>query len=97
MTDINYIVSILNEAFKADPNAVLALIDKRVPCNTELANHPSCQVAVKNCDTADESYEIGLLGILNGIVEPITNGGRIAFVWDELETGNIPIGFKAFP
>ena len=63
-------ITILNEAYAADPVAVGALIEHRVPCNTALADHPTITVA-------GEEPSVGLLGIINGILTPIT-GCRVA-------------------
>ena len=56
---INGIVELLNEALKADPKTMQALIDHRIKCNDALANHPDIQVNKKS--------EVGILGIINGI------------------------------
>lgn len=53
------VVNLFNTATKADPGAMRALIETRVPCNKELASHPSIQVC--------EDCTVGLLGLLNGI------------------------------
>jgi hypothetical protein len=66
------ILKTLNEAFEADPYAFSALVNSRVPCNANLANHPTIQV-----HGTPESYAVGPMGLINGIVEKIT-GKRIA-------------------
>lgn len=63
----------LNEALKNDPDALNALIAFRVPCNSQLNNHPTVQTGDKG---------VGILGILNGALEPIT-GERIAALYDD--------------
>lgn len=74
---INY----LNSLVDCDKNAIHALVSNRVPCNQELADHPTCQVFTQNY-----GFHVGLLGIINGIfgVREI-GGGYIAasFVDDE--------------
>jgi len=74
-------ILVLNEAVRADPEAVLALVEYRVPCNDALADHPSIQVRNINPppDTSKmdatnpallaqvKTCEVGLLGILNGL------------------------------
>lgn len=73
-------VRVLNEINAADPSVLPALIAYRVPCNTELANHPTVQVGYiggQNPFTVDEElaiiqgpgphFEVGLLGIINGL------------------------------
>jgi len=66
----------LNEACTADPGALHALICNRVPCNTTLADHPTIQVDV-NSVTQPATFSVGMLGIINGILESAT-GRRIA-------------------
>ena len=53
----------LNEILSLDPEALAALVGNRVPCNKALAEHPTVQVHLN----PDGSFEVGLLGILNGI------------------------------
>jgi len=53
------IVDLLNEMAKLDPVATVKLVDSRVKCNDDLANHPTIQVT--------HTYEVGLLGVLSGI------------------------------
>jgi hypothetical protein len=74
-------ISVLNEALKADPLAVQALFRNRVPCNQTLAEHPTIQVSSKS---ASGPHDVGLLGLINGLVEPLT-GGRIAAILDDSE------------
>lgn len=56
-------IRVLNEAVAADQDAISHLVNDRVACGQELADHPTIQVAVHG--PADHS--VGLLGILNGI------------------------------
>ena len=72
-TPIALILRILNEAVKADARAVTLLIEQRVPCNAALAEHPS--IAIVSGAPGDPAY-VGVLGLLNGICEPLT-GNRI--------------------
>jgi len=58
-------VALLNEINELDPSVLPALIKHRVTCNTKLAEHPTVQVGIK--DDEDGVFEVGLLGILNGI------------------------------
>jgi hypothetical protein len=53
-----------------------ALVCNRVPCNTALAAHPSIQVNT-NSVTQPATFPVGMLGIINGILERAT-GRRIA-------------------
>lgn len=61
------IVRLLNSAYKADPEAVHALLVNRVPCNKELSDHPYIQVH-RSQTLDDNAYNVGLLGIINGIL-----------------------------
>lgn len=61
------IIDLLNSAFKADPNAIHALMVNRVPCNIVLADHPD--IIVDKVLTLDEDlFQVGVLGIINGIM-----------------------------
>lgn len=61
------IIDLLNSAFKADPNAMHALMVNRVPCNMALADHPD--IIVEKVLASDEDlFQVGLLGIINGIM-----------------------------
>ena len=66
----------LNGAYAADPAAMHALVCNRVPCIVTLADHPTI-IVDSNKSTPIETYAVGLLGILNGIMEAAT-GARIA-------------------
>jgi len=57
------VIRILNEMVVSDPEAVRALIETRVSCNESLADHPSVQVQA----APDGSFQVGLLGVLNGL------------------------------
>lgn len=73
-------IDFLNDLVKVDPKAVEALVGVRVPCNEDLADHPTVQVGVK-----DGKAEFGLLGVLNGLFgaypdEPRKGWGPILMV-----------------
>lgn len=74
MTDT--IVTVLNQMLRADPAATHALIANRVPCNIELAEHPSVQVAARG-----GFFEVGLLGVLNAVAA--AEDGVVVYVWDD--------------
>jgi len=84
--EIQIALRVLNNAVVADPAAVSALIALRVSCNAELASHPTIQVA----NSGDE-FSVGILGILNGVLEPFT-GSKIAVQLD----GGVVIGFQEY-
>ncbi len=62
-------VALLNGIHELDPTVLPALIEYRVPCNQELAEHPTVQVGVK-----DGGWEVGILGILNGLFGTMKDG-----------------------
>lgn len=67
-TVVNKTVEILNSAFNADPNAMHALMCNRIPCNKALADDPYIPVDVTPV-LEGENFQIGTLGLLNGILE----------------------------
>jgi hypothetical protein len=75
----------LNEAIKADRDAVDMLCEHRVECNDELADHPTIQVC-------GNPTVVGMIGIINGICERLT-GKRVAADYDE--SGNL-LGFVEY-
>lgn len=72
------VLRVLNDAYQLDPVAMLALIGNRVPCSPALAAHPKVQVW--SADPVGKGYMVGMMGILNAIVEEIT-GFRVATQW----------------
>lgn len=97
---LDTILKVLNEAAAADSNAINKLINRRVECNAALAAHPTIQVQsmtfggraiVTKSDL--ERTEVGALGLLNGIIEPLT-GERVAAQWDDDDK---LIGFIKYP
>lgn len=80
------IVDLLNEAYKADPSAMHALIANRVPCTDKLRDHPT--IEVDDCGTPGYP-KVGLLGILNGITR--IDGVSIASKWDDVPDTREPL------
>jgi len=73
-------VRILNDAHAADPQAMQDLVESRVPCNENLAQHPTIQVCG---GTTEEPPQVGFLGVLNGLFGINHNGrGHIEAVYD---------------
>ena len=74
------IVELMNEALALDPKAVAALCGHRVTCNVELTGHESIQVRLVPGDHPERGYQVGLLGILNGIagVDERTGWGAVS-------------------
>lgn len=80
-------IRVLNEIHAEDPTVMPALIAFRVPCNQEIGDHPAVQVGLREgADKADleNGYEVGFLGILNGIfgTMPSTETGYICAHYD---------------
>lgn len=72
----NLIIKFMNELLELDRVTISKLIDTRIICNELLANHPTVQV--------NSEHEVGLLGILNGLVGIKDNGyGYITAVFDD--------------
>lgn len=61
--DVDPVISFLNELVQIDPQAVDALVRNRVPCNAAMADHPTVQCGKR----AEGGFEVGMLGVLNGI------------------------------
>jgi len=78
---LDSILAILNEACKADGLAMGKLVEERVSCTDMLAEHPMIQV---NCNEHDGSYQVGIMGLINGICERLT-GSIVAAVMKEPE------------
>lgn len=76
-------LDVLNEGLECDANAMHSLIVNRVPCNMKLADHPTIEVS-KNGVLAGNNFTVGLLGVINGILERITRR-KITFRFEEHE------------
>lgn len=77
---VEHAVAVLNEALALDPKAIGALLATRIPCNAELAEHPTIQV----CEDPRGKTTVGILGMLNGIFGVTSKGnGFIKAVLDD--------------
>ncbi len=73
-------VEFLNELVAVDRDAMAALIEARVPCNSGLADHPHVQVQADD----GNGCVVGLMGILNGLLGAEEDGfGRICAVYGD--------------
>jgi len=86
----------MNEAFALDHAAIIALINKAVPCNFDLVDHPTIQ-----CSTIDgldgSAPVVSLLGILNGLFGLTDqNRGSIEIIVDDNDTAKL-LGFQVGP
>lgn len=62
-TNLDELVSFLNEALALDPVAMQHLVNHRVSCNQKMADHPTIQVRIlTGSDTV-----LGMIGLLNGL------------------------------
>ena len=78
----------MNDLVKFDKDAIHALIETRIICNQELANHPTVQVLQpKNSEIAS----VGLLGILNGFIGIDEN--QLGYIAANFDENNQLIGF----
>jgi hypothetical protein len=89
-------VDLLNEIHALDPTVLMALINYRVPCNAEFADHPTVQVSKipdEECHDDERPYQVGFLGILNGIFGVAGDGyGYIGAECDEQK--KLLLGFR---
>jgi hypothetical protein len=77
---IKEVVAFLNEILEIDNYAMTAFVSMRFTCNKALADHPSVQVGLYN----DRYFEVGLIGILNGIFGKDEYGwGHISAVYKD--------------
>lgn len=84
-------LNVINEAYAADPAATHALLCNRVPCNKDLAAHPTVEVnmnRVLNKETSINNapdyipYNIDAFGLLNGVLAKLT-GNTIIPDWSK--------------
>lgn len=72
---VDDVVRLLNEINEMDSTILPKLIKYRVPANKKIAMHPTIQVG----ERSKKRYEVGLLGILNGLFPTLEDGyGHIA-------------------
>ena len=81
-------IDFLNELIKVDTPAIAALIANRVPCNEEMADHPTVQ-----CGEQHGGFHVGMLGIFNGLFgvnegEYRHGWGAITMVFDDNDSGH---------
>lgn len=75
MIDVNDIVARLNSMLEADPKTITALFACKVTgCNAALVDHPTAQVRAQH----DDTFSIGVLGLLNGAVSSGSPGAIYA-------------------
>lgn len=76
-------IDLLNDALKDDPKAIQQLVEARVECNHQLADHKTIQVA--NYHLEKDKFQVGLLGIINGMfgIDEKGYGPVTAFIEDD--------------
>ena len=80
-----FLIDFLNQVNDIDPSVLPALIAYRVPCNEELGEHLTIQTG-----KTDDGYEVGILGILNGLFGVQDDGwGYIAAHYKDKELKEI--------
>ena len=75
-----FVANFLNDLYKIDPVAIIKLLKNKVPCNDQLALHPTVQCSV---DELTGETLVGIVGVINGIVNKIDEDSWIATQWDE--------------
>lgn len=73
---VHQAVRLLNEALRLEPKAISDLVRHRVQFTSrELADHPTIQVGVvgEYHEGGDNTYDVGMVGILNGIFGTATD------------------------
>ena len=87
---ISEAVELLNDLLERDPDAITRLINIRVNCNENLANHATAKV-----QKFGDIYRIGALGLLNGALGGSPSGDIGAKGSINGDTGNF-IRIKKF-
>lgn len=100
MTDqerINLAIERLNQAFKADPEAMSFLLLYGVPCNEKLADDPYVPVRVIDEHLRDEfaPYYLSPIGLVNGVLKAL-DLPPIAVKLDNREGKGEVLGFIAY-
>jgi len=62
--NVDKVVTYLNELVSLDREAIEHLVETRVQCNKDLADHPHVQVS----EDEEGNFLVGLLGIVNGLM-----------------------------
>jgi hypothetical protein len=97
MLSVDHAIEVLNRIHQADPTVMPALIFQRVPCNETLADDKTVQVGlIRDPDNPDpRKYEVGILGILNGIFGVDDNG--YGFIYANFDDQGNLVDFSSTP
>lgn len=79
MDPVDRAIKVLNQAIELDKEAITALLFLRVSCNEDLANHDTIQVLA----STHKNYQVGVLGIINGILGINGDYGPVAASFDK--------------
>jgi hypothetical protein len=95
--DQQIVLDFLNDLLTYDKDALNKLIETRVPCNSKLAHHETVQVVGSTDENLKQTYEVGFLGILNGLVgiHEESGYGYISAAYDD-SNDNL-LGFELHP
>lgn len=85
-------LKVLQRAFEADPSAMHCLAFNRVPCNAALADDPTVVVESDRV-LPDLHPQVGLMGILNGILD---EAGSDQFLEAKFDKAASPIRLLGF-
>lgn len=66
---IDKAINLLNTALSLDPQGMTDLINMRVKCNKDLANHPTIQSG-----QYQNEHRVGFLGLMNGALSDSPTG-----------------------
>jgi hypothetical protein len=79
IVSLNDAVDFLNNLIKIDGEAIGLIVGMYAACNERLADHPTVQVV----ELADGRFEVGFLGILNGLFGIESGRGPITLIFGE--------------
>lgn len=82
------VLEVMNRGYEEDPNAIHSLICNRVPCNTKLAEDKTIVVddISKLLYQEEPCPQVGLLGIINGILDEAGSDELLVGVFQDLPT-----------
>lgn len=64
---LDEVIHLLNECVAIDPVAMASLVAARVPCSAGFCDHPTVQVGPIDEQNPAAGWEVGILGVLNGM------------------------------
>jgi hypothetical protein len=76
------LIEFLNSALALDRVFMTEMVERRLPCNEGIANHPSIQI--QDTRTGADTYCCGFLGLINGFCGVASTGwGPIAAIYKD--------------